>query len=75
MVAADNSSLPEVVGEAGLLVDADAVDELSDGLLRLLTSSGLVAALTSRGRAQAGEFTWDRAARELRELYSRFAAG
>lgn len=72
VVAADNSSLPEVVGRAGLLVDAGSADQLADALQRLLTDPELVNVLTSEGRRQAGNFTWDRAARQLRALYVRF---
>jgi glycosyltransferase involved in cell wall biosynthesis len=74
VVAADNSSLPEVVGEAGLLVDAGSADQLAGALLRLLTDPELATALAVTGRARAGKFTWNRAARELVALYRRFAA-
>jgi len=74
VVAANNSSLPEVVGEAGLLVDAGSADQLAHALHRLLTESDLAVELTSRGRAHAAKFTWERAATELRGLYARFSA-
>jgi glycosyltransferase involved in cell wall biosynthesis len=73
VVAADNSSLPEVVGEAGLLVDAGDVDALSDALARLLLDKALRAQLMSSGREQARRFAWDAAARQLLDLYSSFS--
>jgi len=74
VVAANNSSLPEVVGEAGLLVDAESAEQLAHALLNLLTDSDLTAELTSRGRAHAAQFTWERAARELQHGYASLAA-
>jgi glycosyltransferase involved in cell wall biosynthesis len=69
VVAADNSSLPEVVGEAGLLVDAADPGALAEALARLLTDPGLEAQLATAGRRQARRFTWEGAARQLLELY------
>jgi glycosyltransferase involved in cell wall biosynthesis len=69
VVAADNSSLPEVVGEAGLLVDAGDPGALSEALARLLTDRGLKAQLVTAGRRQAQRFTWEGAARQLLDLY------
>ena len=73
VVAANNSSLPEVVGEAGLLVDAGDVSNLAFALSSLLTDHGLRAALDSAGRAHAAQFTWERAAKQLLGIYERFA--
>jgi glycosyltransferase involved in cell wall biosynthesis len=73
VVAADNSSLPEVVGEAGLLVDAGDPEALCEALARLLTNRGLEAHLVLAGRRQARRFTWEGAARQLLDLYRSFA--
>jgi glycosyltransferase involved in cell wall biosynthesis len=69
VVAADNSSLPEVVGEAGLLVDAADPEALAEALARLLTDRDLAAHLVRTGRNQAQRFTWEAAARQLLDLY------
>jgi glycosyltransferase involved in cell wall biosynthesis len=69
VVAADNSSLPEVVGEAGLLVDAGDPQALAEALARLLTDRELAAHLVRTGRNQARRFTWEGAARQLLDLY------
>ena len=71
VVAADNSSLPEVVGDGGLLVDASSPDELASALMRLLSNQGLRAALRRTGLAQAAKFTWPLAARSLLAAYKR----
>jgi glycosyltransferase involved in cell wall biosynthesis len=64
VLAADTSSLPEVVGEAGLLVDPLDVDAIATAMQRLLTDGALRAALSRQGRARAKRFSWDRCARE-----------
>jgi glycosyltransferase involved in cell wall biosynthesis len=73
VVAANNSSLPEVVGEAGLLVDAADADALASAMLRLLTDETLKARLSVAGPEQARRFTWKDAARRLLRIYDSFA--
>lgn len=64
VVASDTTSLPEIVGDAGALVDP--LDEAAIGaaLVRVLTDSALHARLRDAGRARAATFTWERCARE-----------
>ena len=69
VVTADNSSLPEVVGRAGLMVDAADTDALALALFRLLTEEDLRQKLIAASRAQAKRFTWQAAAGELLRLY------
>ena len=73
-VVANRSSLPEVVGEAGLLVDPDDVQAIADGLERVLTDSALAARLRADGLARARTFTWPRTARVVLDVYRRLAA-
>jgi len=68
-VAADRSSIPEVVGDAGLLVDPDDPDAAADALARLLTDSALRADLSARGLARAADFTWQRTAEIVLHTY------
>jgi glycosyltransferase involved in cell wall biosynthesis len=72
VVAARNSSLPEVVGEAGLLVEADP-DAIADALDRLLVDETLRARLRHAGCEQARRFAWEGAARQLLDVYQSFA--
>ena len=51
------SSMAEVAGDAAVLVDPLSVDDLAEGLTRLLASSELRAALARRGLAQAASFS------------------
>ncbi len=73
VVTADNSSLPEVVGQAGLLVDAGDADALAGALARLLGDEALRAQLAAAGIEQARQFTWTAAARQLLTVYQSFA--
>jgi glycosyltransferase involved in cell wall biosynthesis len=64
VLASSTSSLPEVVGDAGLLVDPLDVDAIAQGLRRLVDDGALRAELAGRGQARAATFTWQRAAGE-----------
>ncbi len=57
------SSLPEVAGDAALLVDPDDVDAMSDALSRLLTDEDLRRLLRAAGHARVAGFTWEATAR------------
>jgi glycosyltransferase involved in cell wall biosynthesis len=70
VVTSDVSSLPEVAGDAALLVDPLDVDSLTDSLRRLLEDDALRAGLRARGLARAASFTWERSARQLLEVYA-----
>ncbi len=72
VVAADNSSLPEVVGEAGLLVPAGNRAALAEAMAQLLTDRALRLRLRSAGHEQVRAFTWHQAARQVLSLYRRF---
>ncbi len=67
------SSLPEIAGDAALLVDPRSTAEIRDGLERLLTSSGLRERLGGVGRVRARQFRWEIAARRSLEWFRRLA--
>lgn len=71
VVVSDRASLPEVAGEAGLLVDPDDVDDIARALTRVLTEEPLRARMQEQGLAQAASFTWEKAARETLAVYHR----
>jgi len=58
VVASNNSSLPEVAGDAALLVDPLDSDALASGIARVLEDSVLHAELVDRGRIRSASFTW-----------------
>ena len=71
VVCSNTSSLPEVAGDAALLVDPLEVDALTDALGRVLRDPALAADLRARGLAQAARFSWARAAEETLAVYRR----
>jgi glycosyltransferase involved in cell wall biosynthesis len=74
VVASNRSSLPEVVGQAGLLVDPTDVEAMADALYSLLNDDDRRAELATLGLAQAGRFTWEHAAKATMATY-RLALG
>ncbi len=62
VTAGRNSSQIEVVGDAGLLVDADHPDEIAASLRRLLEDAELASRLRAAGPRQAQQFSWQRTA-------------
>jgi glycosyltransferase involved in cell wall biosynthesis len=68
-VVLDSSSLPEVVGDAGVLVPPGDPAALAAELGRLVAEPERVAELASRAVAQAGRFRWQRAAAEMEEVF------
>lgn len=57
------ASLPEVVGDAGIMVDPYDVDAIADGLFRLVENSTLRAELSQKGLARVKKFTWENTAK------------
>jgi glycosyltransferase involved in cell wall biosynthesis len=69
VVAVANSSIPEVVGDAGLLVARSDAALLSPAIARLVAEPETRAALGAAGRARAARFTWEAAAHATRLVY------
>jgi glycosyltransferase involved in cell wall biosynthesis len=69
VVAVATSSIPEVVGDAGLLVARSDATLLADALVRLFDDAALRASLGTRARARAAGFTWEETARRTRGVY------
>ncbi len=69
VVTSNVSSLPEVVGDAGLTVDPLDVVALAEAMQRVLDDAALREELVQRGVAQARRFTWARAAEKLLAVY------
>jgi glycosyltransferase involved in cell wall biosynthesis len=74
VIASNVSSLPEVVGDAGLLVDPTDTDAIADAMVRLLTDDSLRSDLKARGLERAAHFSWDSTAREMLMILDQVAA-
>jgi len=70
VVCSDRTSLPEVVGSAGMLVNPEDPDAFANAILRVLTQEGLRADLRKRGLARVRQFSWDQVAVETSALYA-----
>jgi glycosyltransferase involved in cell wall biosynthesis len=73
-LTSSRSSLPEVAGDAALLVDPESVDEIAAGLQRILCDTDLRSGFVSAGPAQAARFSWPRCAELTVEAYHRALA-
>jgi glycosyltransferase involved in cell wall biosynthesis len=69
VISSNSSSLPEVVGEAGLLIEPTDTAALATAVRRILSDNELRAELKRRSLVQAKKFSWERAVTELKEVY------
>src|SRR5258708_38822416 len=74
VLAGNGSSLPEVVGDAGLLVDAFDIEAIAEGIRRLLEDSALRDDLRRRGLDRAKQFSWDKTAHRTWDVLQTAAA-
>lgn len=75
VITSTASSLPEVVGDAGMQVEATDVDALAEAVRQALADANLRADLRARGLARAATFTWQRTARATAAVYDAVLAG
>lgn len=69
VIAAHCGSLPEIVGDAGILVGPDDVSLIADSIHIIAGFPGLADSLIDRGRQRAAQFTWHRAAESYAREY------
>jgi glycosyltransferase involved in cell wall biosynthesis len=71
VITSDTSSLPEVVGEAGLMRPPQDIDALSTALHQVMGDPDLRAILSEQGKKQAAKFSWAQAAQQTAQIYRR----
>jgi glycosyltransferase involved in cell wall biosynthesis len=69
VLTSNNSCLPEIAGDAALLIDPRSASEIASSLTRLLESESLLADLAALGRERAELFRWERCATESLEFF------
>ena len=69
VVGSNVSAIPEVVGDAGILVAPDDVPGMAEALIAVATDAGLRARLSARAVVQAARFSWERTAQETLAAY------
>lgn len=75
VITSNTSSLPEVVGDAGILIDPYDAEGLAKHLKLVLTDSKLRDEMIEKGLVQAKKFTWEKTAEQTLEVYKKVAAG
>ena len=75
VVVASTSSLPEVVGEAGLTVDPSDIEGLAEAMRRALADEALRQEMRERGLRRAQGFSWTKTAQETVQVYRRAMEG
>lgn len=70
VVASYSASLPEVVGDAGLMVDPYDVNAMAGAIKEILTDASLKNKLVERGLKQAKKFSWEKTAKEYFEIFN-----
>lgn len=74
VVTSNVSSLPEVVGDAAILVDPYSAEAIADGILTVLRSTHLRGDLSRRGLERVKAFSWERSVRRVRDVYGEVLA-
>ena len=74
VITSNVSSLPEVVGDAALLIDPMDAGAIAEAMARVLTDEALRASLIARGHERVKAFSWTRSVARIREVYAELAA-
>jgi glycosyltransferase involved in cell wall biosynthesis len=69
VITSNTSSLPEVVGDAGIMIDPNDVDSLTDSMLKILTDNELREDMIIKSLERASTFSWKKTARETWDAY------
>ncbi len=73
VIASNTTSLPEVIGDAGIMVDPLDLDALCQAMLKLATDSTLCQELGQKGLARSQHFSWIKSAENTAEIYRKIA--
>lgn len=74
VIAANRAALPEVLGDAGILIDPTNSTALANAMAQLLTDPALRAQCIDRGHSQVQKFTWESTARQTLDLYNQLSS-
>jgi glycosyltransferase involved in cell wall biosynthesis len=69
VITSNRSSMPEVAGDAALLVDPERVDDIAAAIARVHDDEALRQRLAAAGRTRVSQFSWERAARETLAVF------
>lgn len=71
VITSKTSSLPEVVGDAGILVDPENVDEICEAMEKMMNEPVYRETLGLKGKKRADKFTWQKSAEQLMNVYQK----
>ena len=69
MICANTTSLPELAGDAAMLIDPLDVAQIAEVIYNVLSSEALSKSLREKGLERVKNFSWDKAARETIKVY------
>ncbi len=75
VISSNATSLPEVVGDAGVLVDPEDTDSMAEAIAGVLTDEGQRSDLRQKGLTRAAEFSWEQTARQTLDVYRQAVEG
>jgi glycosyltransferase involved in cell wall biosynthesis len=75
VVTSNRTALPELVGDAGLLIDPESVDGLAAAMARVLGDGALARALGGRGLERSRRYSWGETARRMLAVYREAVSG
>lgn len=75
VITSKRTSMPEVIGKAGLLVDPNATSEMTQAMHNIVENKGLRASLIQAAKQQKLRFRWDNTAKQIYERLIRTASG
>lgn len=71
VVTSNSTSLPEIAGDAALLVDPTSVEQIAAAMVRIVSDGSLHERLRARGLARAAQFSWASTAAKVRDILKR----
>ena len=74
VVTSNVSSLPEIAGDAALLVNPINVGEIAEAIYKILNNEFFATSLMNKGFIQAGKFSWKKCAQETKKIYDKVLA-
>jgi glycosyltransferase involved in cell wall biosynthesis len=75
VLASNATAMPEVLGDAALLVNPLSVEEMAQGMMAVLDQPELAAGLREKGLQRAASYSWEATAARTREVYAQVLAG
>lgn len=69
VITSNTSSLPEVVGDAGIMIDPVDVDSLTESMHKIITDNDLKKELSKKSLERAKLFNWKKTAKETWKVY------